>query len=242
MEDRQSILFDPKASHFFKIILHATIQSGKLIIPKKFIRKYGAELSKSNVMLLKVPSGDAWEVELMKKDGMVWLGNGWRDFVYFYSVKHGDFLVFWYKSGSSNEFDVILFNKSATEIEYPLKSPMTSSLVKVEEISDDEDDVVTRKASDAYMSSSRITRRTSHMLAGNYSSGKNNVFSKALQGAEKDKALERAKSFKSSNPYIPVVMQPYYIHPSFMLVQHQKVVGKKGTSQNFWRWLEGIRN
>ncbi|OWM66305.1 hypothetical protein CDL15_Pgr013522 [Punica granatum] len=172
MEYEQSSSFHLKAPHFFKIILHTMIQSGKLTIPQKFVRKYGAELSKSDVVLLHVPSGDAWEVKLRAGDGAIWLENGWPDFMNFYSIKHGDFLVFCYKSRSSNEFDVLLFDKSATEIEYPIK---------------------------------------------NYTTDENNVCPKALKGAERVKALERAKSFKSSNPYFLVVMQPYYVHPSYKL-------------------------
>ncbi|PKI36882.1 hypothetical protein CRG98_042724 [Punica granatum] len=235
MEDGQSTSFDLKAPHFFKIILHSTIQSGKLVIPKKFVRKYGAELSKSNVVRLKVPSGDAWEVELRREDGAVWLENGWMDFVNFYSVKHGDFLVFWYKSRSSNEFDVVLFDKSATEIEYPLRSQATLSPIKVEEINDDEDHVIPSEMMEDLGSSSRITRRTSHLLTGNDSTDKNYVPSKTLVGAKKVKALERAKMFKSSNPYFPVVMQPYYVHPPYELNVPgrfvQRYMDHKGSSQ-----------
>ncbi|PKI48439.1 hypothetical protein CRG98_031165 [Punica granatum] len=222
MEYEQSSSFHLKAPHFFKIILHTMIQSGKLTIPQKFVRKYGAELSKSDVVLLHVPSGDAWEVKLRAGDGAIWLENGWPDFMNFYSIKHGDFLVFCYKSRSSNEFDVLLFDKSATEIEYPIKFHRTLSPIKTEEISDDEDDDddeddVPSETLDDLQSASRITRRTSLMLSRNYTTDENNVCPKALKGAERVKALERAKSFKSSNPYFLVVMQPYYVHPSYKL-------------------------
>ncbi|OWM66299.1 hypothetical protein CDL15_Pgr013516 [Punica granatum] len=126
MEDnivhRISSFFHPTAPHFFKIILQQTIRTGKLVVPKKFVRKYGKDLSLSNAVILKVPNGDAWEVELRKGASDVWLQKGWLDFANFYSIKHGYFLVFKYEPGSSNGFDVVVFDKSATEIEYPMKS------------------------------------------------------------------------------------------------------------------------
>ena len=64
-----------------------------------------------------VPSGDTWHVELTKSDGDVWLQNGWQGFVEHYFLKRGHFLVFKYE-GDCN-FQVLIFDMTASEIEYP---------------------------------------------------------------------------------------------------------------------------
>ncbi|OWM66304.1 hypothetical protein CDL15_Pgr013521 [Punica granatum] len=160
-----SSFFHPAAPHFFKIVLQETIRTGKLVVPKKFVRKYGKDLSVSSVVLLKVPSGDAWEVELRKGDTDVWLQKGWLDFANFYSIKHGHFLVFKYEAGSSNVFNVFVFDKSATEIEYPVRSKVTLSSIKVENIDEDSDNIPVKKRNtrpiSGIMTRSR-TRLTGH--------------------------------------------------------------------------------
>ncbi|XVF17770.1 hypothetical protein REPUB_Repub10bG0152100 [Reevesia pubescens] len=108
-------MFTPKTPHFFKIILDDTIRDNKLEIPREFVRKYGDCLS--SPVLLKVPSGDTWQVELTKSDGDIWLQNGWQEFAQHYSQKYGHLLVFKYE-GNGN-FQVLIFDMSATEIEYP---------------------------------------------------------------------------------------------------------------------------
>ncbi|XVF17774.1 hypothetical protein REPUB_Repub10bG0152500 [Reevesia pubescens] len=108
-------MFRPKTPHFFKIILEDTIRDNKLEIPREFVRKYGDGLS--SPVLLKVPSGDTWQVELTKSDGDIWLQNGWQEFAQHYSQKYGHLLVFKYE-GNGN-FQVLIFDMSATEIEYP---------------------------------------------------------------------------------------------------------------------------
>lgn len=87
--------------------------------PRKFVTKYGDSLS--SPVLLMVPSGSTWHVELIKSDGDVWLQNGWKEFAEHYSLKHGHFLVFKYQ-GDCN-FQVLIFDMSASEIEYPHISP-----------------------------------------------------------------------------------------------------------------------
>ncbi|KAF8036716.1 hypothetical protein BT93_C2433 [Corymbia citriodora subsp. variegata] len=43
----------PSSPHFFKIVLSHALESGKLGIPKSFLRRYGKDLS--GLVLLKVP-------------------------------------------------------------------------------------------------------------------------------------------------------------------------------------------
>ncbi|CAN1250445.1 B3 domain-containing protein At4g01580 [Linum perenne] len=113
-----------RGTHFFKIILESTILDNKLMIPRKFISKFGDKLLRSAT--LEVPSGDKWEVELVRDGEGVWFcNNGWQRFTEFYSFKYGHLLLFQYKGHSS--FEVVIFDTTATEIEYPVlndESPM----------------------------------------------------------------------------------------------------------------------
>ncbi|KAF8405109.1 hypothetical protein HHK36_010007 [Tetracentron sinense] len=102
-------------SHFFKIIHSAIIRDRQLGIPRKFVKKSGNTLS--DVAFLKVPSGTIWRVGLRKADGEVWFQNGWQEFVEYHSIRDGHFLVFRYDGNS--HFHVLIFDMSASEIEYP---------------------------------------------------------------------------------------------------------------------------
>ncbi|KAI6695302.1 hypothetical protein NL676_023012 [Syzygium grande] len=79
--------FESQTPHFFKIILSDALQDGRLGIPKKFVRKYGSDLP--DLVFLHVASGDAWEVELVRGYGGVWLRRGWPDFAKHYAIKQG---------------------------------------------------------------------------------------------------------------------------------------------------------
>ncbi|OMP02063.1 hypothetical protein COLO4_11373 [Corchorus olitorius] len=104
-----------KSPHFMKIILQENLQNGKLGIPIDFIEKYGNDMS--SPVLLKVPSGDVWKVELRKRDGKVWLKNGFQKFAKHYCLEHGQFVVFRYQGNS--KFHVVILDRTATEIQYP---------------------------------------------------------------------------------------------------------------------------
>ncbi|KAH7851544.1 hypothetical protein Vadar_013187 [Vaccinium darrowii] len=104
--------------HFFKIIRSSVVPRQKLRIPKKFISQYGKNLG--NRGFLRVPSGAVWTVELVTSNGDVWMCSGWKEFAKFYSLCFGHLLVFRY-DGSYN-FDVFIFDKSASEIEYPVSA------------------------------------------------------------------------------------------------------------------------
>ncbi|XP_048228271.1 B3 domain-containing protein At3g18960-like [Ricinus communis] len=96
---------------------HAGLSSTERGIPKRFIRSY--ENGLSNPVILKVPSSAKWQVELVEHDGIVWLQNGWQEFQKYYSLAFESFLVFEYNEGDS-DFNVTIFNKSTTEIDYPV--------------------------------------------------------------------------------------------------------------------------
>ncbi|KAI5319450.1 hypothetical protein L3X38_039158 [Prunus dulcis] len=62
--------FSPTTPHFFKIILKGNTSSdAKLRIPKKFLMKYGDDLSNPVSLELPSGSGSAWKVDLRRLDG-----------------------------------------------------------------------------------------------------------------------------------------------------------------------------
>lgn len=79
---------------------------------------YGEKLS--NAVRLRVPTGDVWEIELQRCAAAVWLEKkGWEGFASFYSLGFGHLLVFRFVEVGIPEFEVIIFDKSTLEIEYP---------------------------------------------------------------------------------------------------------------------------
>ncbi|KAI4357356.1 hypothetical protein L6164_001309 [Bauhinia variegata] len=102
--------------NFFRIILPFTLERGKLPLPKGFGRKYETTLSSS--VLIKLPNGGKWEMNWTMHDGQIWFENGWKEFVKFYSISVGYFLVFKYDGNS--HFQVLIFDTSCLEIAYPV--------------------------------------------------------------------------------------------------------------------------
>ncbi|XP_058228531.1 B3 domain-containing transcription factor VRN1-like isoform X2 [Rhododendron vialii] len=84
----------------------------------KFTSQYGKNLG--NHAFLKVPSGAVWKLELEKSNGVVWIRNGWKEFANYHSIGFGHLLVFRY-NGNCN-FNVLIFDKSASEIEYQVSA------------------------------------------------------------------------------------------------------------------------
>ncbi|KAM7250421.1 hypothetical protein ACFE04_022304 [Oxalis oulophora] len=80
-------------------------------IPKEFVKTYG------NQVTLKVLADAEWKIGLTRSDGIVWLQNGWKEFIDYYSLAHGHFLVFRHEDKSC--FSVTIFDIIATEIDYP---------------------------------------------------------------------------------------------------------------------------
>ncbi|KAK8321054.1 hypothetical protein V6Z11_A12G077200 [Gossypium hirsutum] len=236
-------MFAPKTPHFFKIILEATIRDKKLGIPRKFVKKYGKGLSSS--VLLTVPSGDTWHAQLTKSDGVVWFQNGWQAFAEYYSLQYGHFLVFRYEG--NGKFLVLIFDMSASEIEYPCKSHIEDhnsddqvclKLVKKEAKDDTCDGTLyetppcketrkkkkKKKRSRPPCSKPRKKLKTTQKDKNekdweDESTREEDMQTKvprdehAFGVIEYDKALQRASSFRSENPFFLVIMQPSYINP-----------------------------
>ncbi|XP_021626147.1 B3 domain-containing protein At4g01580-like [Manihot esculenta] len=96
---------DSMGSVFLKFILEDTIEEGKFMLPRKFARQYANSLS--NPVTLKLSSGAAWQVELLKNEKDVWLYKGWREFAQHYSLDIGDTVVFKYEKNS--HFHVFIY-------------------------------------------------------------------------------------------------------------------------------------
>ncbi|KAI5317896.1 hypothetical protein L3X38_037603 [Prunus dulcis] len=129
--------FSASIPHFFKIILEDSSKL-RIKIPMRFLVKYGENLS--SPVHLKLPNGAEMEIELRRcNNGGVWFDKGWPEFSKFCSLDYGSWLVFGYE-GNSN-FHVLIFDRTATEIEYP-KPEMeeTDSEEEEEEEQDDADD------------------------------------------------------------------------------------------------------
>ncbi|KAL5557165.1 hypothetical protein UlMin_039401 [Ulmus minor] len=107
--------FVSKTPHFFAIILKWNLQEKKLPIPKKFVKKYGKTLS--NMVLVKLPCGSEWKMELKHDDGKVCFQKDWQEFTAHYSIDEGHLLVFQYEGNS--KFHVVILDKTCTEIDYP---------------------------------------------------------------------------------------------------------------------------
>ncbi|KAJ6368432.1 hypothetical protein OIU77_021188 [Salix suchowensis] len=108
-----------KSCMFYKLMVASILQDKKLQkIPKKFVNKYGDELS--SIATLTVPCGGICLVELQKDNGKLWFHKGWHEFVECYSIRVGYFLVFLYE-GKSN-FNVHMYDLTVSEIKNPCNS------------------------------------------------------------------------------------------------------------------------
>ena len=86
---------------------------------------------------LKLPHGAEWKVELTDSDGEVWFQNGWHEFANYHSLKQGHLLVLRYEGNS--HFYVLIFDASATEIDYSFDDKL--QVPKMEDIESDDNSV-----------------------------------------------------------------------------------------------------
>ncbi|XP_016651550.1 PREDICTED: putative B3 domain-containing protein Os03g0621600 [Prunus mume] len=128
--------FSSSTPHFLMMIPKGTSGDIKLSIPKKFLRKYGDDLS--NPVLLKLPNGSKWNIELRRWEGEAWFDKGWPEFSEFYFLEHCHSLVFGYEGNS--KFHICIFDESFIEIEYPLTMPEMKETDADDDSSDESDD------------------------------------------------------------------------------------------------------
>ncbi|OWM82196.1 B3 domain-containing transcription factor VRN1-like isoform X1 [Punica granatum] len=108
--------YKPEHPHFLRVILPELLQLGKLPIPKAFVKSYGDNLL--NWVLLAVPSGQTWTIQLEKHNGTVWMGQGWMNFVEYFSVIPKYSISFRWEG--SFLFRTVIFDQTGCEIKYPL--------------------------------------------------------------------------------------------------------------------------
>ncbi|KAJ4827434.1 hypothetical protein Tsubulata_011087 [Turnera subulata] len=106
---------------FYKLMVPSILQDKKLKIPKKFVKRYGDELTAFVTII--VPDGRMWLIELQKVNAELWFRNGWQEFMEFYSLGTGHFLVFRYEGKS--RFNVHIFDLTVSEIKYPFSAPVS---------------------------------------------------------------------------------------------------------------------
>lgn len=95
------------------------------MIPVKSAMKFGKDLSE--VATLIVPNGRAWQVRLKKDGKKIWLHEGLKEFVEYYSVQYFYNLHFRYERNSV--FYVCICDASGSEIDYPCDSPNRGHVV-----------------------------------------------------------------------------------------------------------------
>ncbi|CAH9139120.1 unnamed protein product [Cuscuta epithymum] len=204
--------------HFFKVILPLRTT---LMIPKEFIRKHGKNLPK--VGSFEVPTGEIWEIDLVHSQGHVFLAKGWKEFAENYSIGDGHFLVFRYDRKS--HFSVIIFDKSASEIEYPLPKSQDDEILEEVEA---EGGPNKRRRKEKFGSKCKMKLEKSLKSGGSPSLNPKNKSSKTYlqqsytEGTRKSKkvtnaAYQRAKSFKSQNPFHIALMYQSYVSSPYTL-------------------------
>ena len=67
--------------------------------------------------------------------GGVWFENGWCEFASYHGLTMGHLLVFRYDGNS--QFDVLIFDATATEIDYPLDDQLQGHRMEDNESDDD---------------------------------------------------------------------------------------------------------
>ncbi|XP_004305403.1 PREDICTED: B3 domain-containing transcription factor VRN1-like isoform X1 [Fragaria vesca subsp. vesca] len=239
---RKHQTFSSTTPQFFQIILEDTSRDIKIRIPKKFVMKYGQDVS--NSARLKLPSGAEWQVELTRCNGKVWFEKGWPEFSKFFSLDYGNFLVFRYEGNSV--FQVCIFDRTATEIDYPIAMPGMEETDHEDEEGDDisieilEDSPlvprpeVKREKSPLPCPPSYKKMRTSWSDKTVETMSENDVGGssptrkclnrtledlgefQSLNNDEKARALLGADGFISEKAHFKVVMQPSYVQQSYL--------------------------
>nr|XP_028953982.1 B3 domain-containing transcription factor VRN1-like [Malus domestica] len=151
-----------------------------------------------------------WEIELRRCNGEVWFEKGWPEFSKFYSLDYAFWLVFGYEGNS--RFHVFIFDRSCTEVDYPIKLPE-------KEKTDYEDDESVEILDDFPTSRRRKGERYSSLPCPLPPKKKRKSYPRMHPLTEKDKAiaLQRAIAFKSEKPHFKVAMQPSYIFGNLIL-------------------------
>ncbi|XP_021890131.1 B3 domain-containing transcription factor VRN1-like [Carica papaya] len=218
--------FRAETPHFFKIILQDSLRDGKLKIPDKFWQKFGSGLPSS--VELVAPCGAVWRVGVTKSDREGWLQHGWRIFSEHYSLSHGHLVLF--RFNGDGEFHIIIFDMTATEIDYPFVGSNGEAVDPREEGSKERPRRKRRdksplplpcpnpsKSFKTNSSSVKVRDRHEGLSSDRLRQEKVPNIVEPLEADEEFKALQKAMAFKSINAFFLIVMQPSYINSEYPL-------------------------
>ncbi|CAI9110071.1 OLC1v1010035C1 [Oldenlandia corymbosa var. corymbosa] len=110
-----------KKPHFFKVVFNPVSQG--LRIPTSFMEDYADAFKNNKKVVLKIPNGETWPIELRETEIGTWFKKGWKEFASYYEIEPRQFLVFRYEG--NYQFYVLIFDSSGSEIEYPVEMDNT---------------------------------------------------------------------------------------------------------------------
>ncbi|KAL0913809.1 hypothetical protein M5K25_017298 [Dendrobium thyrsiflorum] len=188
----------------------------------------------AEVIYLKGPSGNLWEVKLSRKGDQLYFEDGWKEFVKDHHVMEDDYLVFKYCGKSC--FTILFFDKNGCEspASYCVKKGRVSASTKVLQAkqkymskSSEVNECSITKVGDFY--GEQFSSDDDTFSNGFYSSGTSHPKKKNLPEKSKKKmkkngsqaearALSFAKSISKINPCFLKVLTTSSIRTKFILV------------------------
>uniref|UniRef100_A0A8R7QA55 TF-B3 domain-containing protein n=1 Tax=Triticum urartu TaxID=4572 RepID=A0A8R7QA55_TRIUA len=111
--------YELDASEFFTIILGTSVSSMTQRLPDSFKNMLMGEDPPNNVKVRQVGSGfrRLWDVELVIKEGHMYLSRGWEKFYHAYDLRLGYFLLFRYDNDATMLI-VKVFNATMCHMRY----------------------------------------------------------------------------------------------------------------------------
>ncbi|KAK7310208.1 hypothetical protein RJT34_07565 [Clitoria ternatea] len=159
----------------------------------------------SNPVSLRLPNGTEWEVDCVERDGDVWFCKGWQEFVKYLSLDVSHFVVFKYEGNSS--FRVIVFGKSAMEIEYPSNDKGTND----EEWEEVDNDKSLREKQGQY--EIKVEKKKRKNNPANLGVSERDIKKRIMTFHQKVK-----QGFRSENDYFICTIQKSYIERDFLII------------------------
>ncbi|CDP17941.1 unnamed protein product [Coffea canephora] len=200
------------ASSFYRIITQPVVDEGQLGLPKNFVKEYGDEICSS--VRLNVPSGGIFRVGIEKDENMLWLRDGWQRFAEHHSLTFGYFL--WFKYKGNSEFDVAIFDLTATEIDYQCCSNNSKKFNPVAETTVPEpehDAFCSAKTDDRHPIEISSSSETEEVEIRDVTTDSGNPRSIRRRSRRRGKKISEhdvvTRLFKSDNPYFSLTMKEY---------------------------------
>ncbi|KAF3651485.1 B3 domain-containing transcription factor VRN1-like [Capsicum chacoense] len=218
----------------FGKIIFSSHELCRLRIPEGFSSRYCKNML--NPVFLEVPSGEVWEVDVEHSEGHIWLAQGWKDFSDYYSISRGHFLIFGYNARS--HFNVTIFDLSAAEVDYPIAEIESDDSIDISDVVEhssenlsrgplieegerkrqggetEDDDLQTNVIEEEESQGNVVSPEISEVYKEHEQQTKI-VTSESESEAERDQEIaenyQRAKAFKSKNPFIISFMHTSYV-------------------------------